>query len=162
MIQRIQSLYLLLAGLFVSAVLFLPLYKDSEERMDLVIKVNGAKLMQDGTIMGPANTEWINTLAIILIALVIALCVGTIFLFNNRPLQAKLAKLGGLLNLCLLVSLLFVVEEGVAFYVNPEADPANYVYYVYALPIIAGVLCYLASRAIIKDEALVRASDRLR
>jgi hypothetical protein len=145
MIQRIQSLYLLLATicavvtLFVSPVSFvLP----EETALRTVYQLD--------------MSVWGLTAISIAIA---ALAVVDIFLFKKRILQARLniftavACVGYYALLAMYVW--FAVQRfGAEWYINWSAG----------MPLVALVLTLMATRAILKDEAAVRAawSGRLR
>ncbi len=145
MIQRIQSLYLLLAAicavvtLFVSPVSFvLP----EETALRTVYQLD--------------MSVWGLTAISIAIA---ALAVVDIFLFKKRILQARLniftavACVGYYALLAMYVW--FAVQRfGAEWYINWSAG----------MPLVALVLTLMATRAILKDEAAVRAawSGRLR
>lgn len=121
MIQRIQSVYLLLA----------------------VISTVTCSCMMWGA--------WIFFVILILYAI---FGFYTIFVYNNRKMQAKFCLFNMLLLVCWYI-LYFVIahldasgETGLSWYVS--------------LPGVSLVLYYLARRAIISDEKLVRAADRIR
>lgn len=132
MIQRIQSVYLLIAGI-VSAGLsnILPTGHDN---------------------IGEFNTPLIYET--MLLSGIFSILI--IFIFKNRKLQFVLGRLNILLNLILLsvfvyLSLMlpgesFISEKGIG----------------QIIPIIAIVLLVLANKSIKKDEELVKSVDRLR
>ena len=93
---------------------------------------------------------------VIINLLVPALSLFTILKFTNRNLQFKLANLIALLNL-ILISLFFLLD----FIKSSVAGSISYKFGL-ALPIISGILAYLAAHFIKKDEQLVRNSDRIR
>ena len=116
MIQRIQSVYLLLAGVF-PALAFIG---------DL--------------------PHWCIA---VLLALLIALPLYTIFRFANRKQQV------GLCNCNFALVALYAIAYGFICY-----QTAFSVWL--ALPLVSLVFVWLARRAIKRDEALVRAADRIR
>ena len=150
MIQRIQTLYLLLVVIlgtllcFFSPVQFL--MPDATEYIHLM-----------------AFDKWplaVLTLAIPVLALII------IFLFHHRFLQARLCIVNVILCLgyyaLLALYVAFVVKghEPIASVYLQDAD--WYLSIWAALPLVNLVLTMMATRRILKDEALVRAADRLR
>lgn len=138
MIQRIQSVYLLLAASALLITLILPLGQ-----------VESAGLMVD--IMISKN---IPALAAGSLSAIIS--VAAIFLFRNRPLQMRLSMLGGALSVITLGVLLyfsFVFYKEQAFTIN---------YPSLLMPFFAGAFNLLAYRGIKADEQLVRSMDRLR
>ena len=100
------------------------------------------------------------SIAIPLLALVI------IFLFNRRLLQARL----NIMNVILCLGYYALVALYVAFIVKgyepiDETNLAGAEWYLNvwaAIPLVNIVLTMMATRRILKDEALVRAADRLR
>lgn len=134
MIQRIQSIYLLLAAIFCFIALFAPLpYAHSGEQ--------------------PMSFSGEFALMIItgLVALVSLI---NIFLFRNRLLQV---------NICKLTSLLTLVLIGVAVYftIAHTATP-DVPHYGAIFPALVFLANWLAMRGVKSDEALVRSADRLR
>lgn len=122
------------------------------------------RLMEDD---GGSLEDTSHLYVVILAAVCVVLSIGTIFLYKNRPTQMKLARLVGLLNTGLLVAILFFAIDSAKAMASVDAlmksteeiggyQPASF------LPIAGMVLGLLAGRAILKDEALVRASSRFR
>jgi glucan phosphoethanolaminetransferase (alkaline phosphatase superfamily) len=158
MIQRIQSVFLLLLALSMLSLLALPLWHkvDGLTHQELTLTAFNftAQHMPKPATGAPV---WIIGLLALVSA---AVAVYEIFQFRNRFLQLKL----GMLNLLLLVA-----TFGAAFYfsnqgealLNPKLEgqfqPAFY------LPTLGLMLNLLANRFIRRDEQLVRNSyDRLR
>ncbi|HQW12101.1 MAG TPA: DUF4293 domain-containing protein [Saprospiraceae bacterium] len=150
MIQRIQSVYLFLAALLMSA-LFLPAFDFAQ------YKENGNPngIFADGTY----NT-YDNIILIVLVSGAILLTLINIFVYRNRKLQLLLSRLTIFLMLTMLIA------SGVLFYLNFE-NRQNEMSFVHArfgllLPIVAILLMFFAGKYIRKDEALVKSMDRLR
>lgn len=136
MIQRIQTIWLLLVALFSSLLMFCP----------VAAKVN----------FGLASVSYDSYLAIG--SGLIAICaVIAIFLYKNRSLQVKMCY--GILVL-LALSYTIVFFDLYPVYLSKEA------YMVFKFPIVFPLIAFvfdlLAIRAIWKDEKLVRSLDRLR
>ncbi len=143
MIQRIQSLFLLLAAA-ASGGLFLPLPLARSPQPQT------AGVFEDGLL-----TATDDLLLSVLLASSGALALLAIFLFRNRPMQIRLTGLALLLGVGGLgLSLYHFLSVGKA----AGAEPAPGM----ALPLIMVVLCLLAIRFIRRDEDLVRSMDRLR
>jgi len=138
MIQRIQSLWLLLAAVAMSGLFYLPYYFAS---------VNG---------LGQSITIVKDFVAIILVSISIVLSIVTIFRFKNRKAQKGMIWLNILAVLGLLAWLLAVqVRE---FANDPQAA-----YRIGAfLPVIVLVFLFLALSGVRKDEKLLKSLDRLR
>lgn len=139
MIQRIQTVYLVLAAISIGNIILAPLgYQETEA----------------GVVASIGMME--NLPSIIISALGVLLAIIDIFLFNNRKLQLKVTSLFIVLGVLSFASLaLFHLVTGVGLFTK-----INYVPYVLAFfSITFGVL---AHRGINADEKLVRSMDRLR
>ncbi len=163
MIQRIQSVYLFVSAAAVALMFFLPMYVANLNGASLNVGISSAELIGEEHVIDSVNHIYVPIIA----AITLLFCMVTIFLFNNRPLQMKLARLGSLLNTALLVAILFLAVDGARSMQNAQAltDGGEVLgnYQVGAfLPIVGMVLCFLAGRAIMKDEAKVRSASRLR
>ena len=75
------------------------------------------------------------------------LSVYTIFIYKQRPRQAKLCLLG--------ILLVFVWYILLAVY-------QGYVTTIDSLPMVSAIFIFLARKGILADEKLVRAADRIR
>lgn len=155
MIQRIQSVYLLLAGLVLLALFIFPVinnlilngHADSFTAAGIYEVINGVRTKTSSFMM-------------LSIATVVAamLPLAGIFLYRNRKQQA---------SYCYIVIVLII---GYSFYltetVKTVADNVTLRSENYGLgmilPSIAIVLVFMAIRGINRDEKLVRSADRLR
>lgn len=155
MIQRVQSIFLLIAALLTGSLFFLSLAEmaNMEELYELTwrgiyqVEAEGlAQLVMPGWALS------------ILTVLATAVSLIAIFLFKNRLIQIRLCAL----NLGLLLGL-----SGMIYYMGKsgakELGASELAFnWPLVLPLIAMVFVYLALRAIGKDEALVRSMDRIR
>lgn len=145
MIQRIQTLYLLAVVALGIALIWLPV-------LQLVTPDAAYELNALGG--APLQGLWGLTLTTILIPL---LALVDIFLYRKRILQARLniftvmLCLGyyGVLAIYIWLAKISLAAE---WYILPWAS----------IPLICLVLTLMATRRILKDEALVRAADRIR
>jgi succinate-acetate transporter protein len=136
MIQRIQTVYLLIVGLL-SGVLPFWLYLWSDA---------------DGNAIFASNELWVS----VAFYAVAALAIISVVLFKNRQNQFVANRLNMILNLCLLGFFVYrslnlsggtlVLEKGIGM----------------LIPVFSIVFLVLANRAINKDEDLVKSVDRLR
>lgn len=78
----------------------------------------------------------------------------TIFLYKNRPRQALLCLVSILANLLWYIVLAVLIQQGQQTTASLPLTAC--------LPLIAAILCFMARRAILADEKLVRAADRIR
>ena len=144
MIQRIQSVYLLLATLISGGLIFV---------FNLWINELGSKFF----VIDSFSTGNVMLIAMAVLFFVSALISGiTIFKFKNRQLQFVLGRLTILINFFLLGILVYfsqnlsgeiqVSEKGIGL----------------LIPIFTILLVVMANKAIKKDEELVKSVDRLR
>ena len=158
MIQRIQSIYLLLATLAGAMTFFLPYAhfytenaKVAEYAMFGVFNVQSSVVEMTGPFVFPA---WIMGAFSVLIPLI------SIFLFKNRPLQMRIVRLAYLINLGYIVYLFYAIDS-----INDSVFDGSLEILHHSgfyMPVIAIVFCFLAMRGIKADEALVKSLDRIR
>ncbi|EGJ71192.1 hypothetical protein Bcop_0985 [Bacteroides coprosuis DSM 18011] len=150
MIQRIQSVYLLLVTVILAVSAFLPLgYFSTDEGMsDAVFKPLGLAL-EDGT-----YSTW-ALFSLLMLGAVLALI--TIFLFKNRPMQIRISIFNSILIIGYCAALIYFI-----FKLQNTFDIKFFMKWTICLPIVALILNYLAIRGIGKDEVLVRSYDRIR
>lgn len=155
MIQRIQSIYLSL--IFLLSLLFLRgSFLTFLERSGSVLKISFNGLIRDIALQNHELIEKMIPLSVIII-LISAISVVTIFLFKKREIQLRLAKLliaviCGFILLCGYYSYNVIVKF--------DAEPV-FVYKM-LLPVIILVLSVLVHRGIKKDDQLIKSYDRLR
>ena len=137
MIQRIQSVYLLLGCIAISAPLFI------------------------GSVDLATGQPWFTPSRIALTVLAAVVGLVAIALFKDRGRQRTVALFAQILALLLLIVLVVTVSF---FRIGTDAAwTADTVHVVsVVLPAVAYILFSLARRAIDKDEALVKSMDRLR
>ena len=139
MIQRVQSIYLFLAALAGLMTFFLSyahFYADTEKVAEYamfgVFNVQSEMLEMTGPYVFPV---WIfGALAVIVPFL-------TIFLYKNRPLQMRMARLANLVNLGYVVYLFFAVDA-----INEQVfdNGLTILHHVgFYMPVIAIVFCFL-------------------
>ena len=150
MIQSIQTLYLLAVVALGIALIWLPVvqFVTPEEAAELHV--------WELTALGgvPIQGVWgllVTTLLISVLALI------DIFLYNKRILQARLNIFTVMLCLGYYGVLAIYIWQailalGVDWHILPYAS----------FPLVCMVLTLMATRRILKDEALVRAADRIR
>ncbi|MBI1223627.1 MAG: DUF4293 family protein [Bacteroidetes bacterium] len=146
MIQRIQSIFLLLAAASGFGVMALPFASTNEA-------VQSSSLFSD-----KVYTTTDNIGLLVLFAVAGALSVAAIFLYNNRQLQLRIGRIA------LIADILGIVLAVILFWQdlsNISSSAVNDGVGGY-LPFTFLIFSVLALRAIKKDEALVRSADRLR
>jgi membrane protease YdiL (CAAX protease family) len=135
MIQRIQSVYLLIVAILAGIGIYSPLWTNNK-----LIVVKGFD----------------NIYILALFASVIGLSILTIFLFKNRKLQFVLGRVNILINIILLGVFGYYGQTFSGETLVSEKEIGLFV------PIVSIVFLYLSNRAIKKDEELVKSVDRLR
>lgn len=149
MIQRIQSLWLLLAAVAGVAV----------ARFDLW-KATYTKGAAAGTDIFNATS---NYMVFILLIIGILLSAGCIFLYKNRKLQFRLTVVNLLLSVGILALIYLKIGESAQKLAADGAVSIRGSYLIPAfLPVVMIVCLFLAARGIYKDEKLIKSLDRLR
>ncbi|MBS2213745.1 DUF4293 domain-containing protein [Carboxylicivirga mesophila] len=151
MLQRIQTVYLLLSGLLMTSLFFLPFAQIEAESGEVYNFMYRGLTNADGETVIPTLA-----LAILLTAATIVAFI-TIFLFKKRVLQIRLCGL----NLALLLG-----STGMIYYLGTQLidEITGVMSYkiMTAFPLVALILTFLALRAIGKDIALLKSMDRIR
>jgi len=148
MIQRIQTLYLLVTGILMSIALFLPL---------LTFQTGGMVYEMDARQLS-GQEETVSTIGLFIVGILSALtALIAIFFYKKRVLQVKLTRLSTILALLFIA---YAIYLGFDFstQLNAQWHPGI----TAALPVISVILNCLAIKGIKADEALVRSLDRLR
>ena len=154
MIQRIQTVYLLLVVVLLVATLFMPLLTLQIGQEFFSMDASGVSRLinQEATALGTTWGLFALTAIIALVAMV------TIFLYKNRILQIRLCVFNALLMIGFYAYVAFLVWRW-----QGEVPEMQWQLKLgLAFPVIALILDYLAIRNIGADEALVRSLDRLR
>jgi hypothetical protein len=154
MIQRIQSLYLLCALILGALCFFIPVAHILLPSGDLYsFNLYGFRLLQgtNSIFSGKMNTLFIAGGVTCIIQLI------TIFLYKSRTLQMRLCIYGTVFSATVTL-LLFIV----LYQLKKDSGAIIYYHLTSVLPLIGGILCFLAYKAIKKDDELVKSYDRLR
>ena len=138
MLQRIQSVWLLLAAVFDAITFRFPFYSGDwiKDNFLFVIDLNAK------------TTIWFSILTVIngIIAFI------TIFLYGNRRLQLRLVYLGTFLTAVLLTLYFLEIKNFIG------GNIAIWVVFYFAI-----LVCYIfAANGILKDQKLIKSLDRLR
>lgn len=154
MIQRIQTIYLLIAEILIGTLFFVPLAEiTGKEGILYRFQIQG--IFMEGLPGSGVNlSSWP---LIILLVLSIILILVTTFMFRNRILQMRLAKIAVFTLVALSVLIYYYVIS------VTKILAGHYSMSIFSvILVIAPILVYLAIRAIKKDELLVRSIDRIR
>lgn len=154
MIQRIQTLYLLLATACAAAALLLPLAHYSDGTTEYTLR---AFMLSDGESFDIVPTLWLC----ILLSLSTLVPFVTIFLFKRRMLQIRLC----VAEIVLLAG--SAIMTGIYSYLAYRAVSelpfgAVSIEIWTILPLVAIIFAVLAVRAIFRDELLIRSLNRIR
>lgn len=155
MIQRIQTVYLLIvAGLFI-ALMFLPLAILQSEEQFYTFEVSGLN-----TVTSPSELVYPTWSLMAVTAIIIILSFIIMFMYKKRVLQMRMCVFNGLLMIGFCALFAFYMWQ---FSKSTELPDMQFSLRIWAaFPIIALILNYLAIRNIGADEALVRSLERLR
>jgi Domain of unknown function (DUF4293) len=172
MIQRIQTIFLLLAALVNLPMLFLKLADASSNatmesgsiafygmRFDVNhVDTMSMKFVHESLGFN-GNAFLMAHAALIVLASVVLL--AAIFLYKNRPLQIKVTYAGLVLVMAQMALSLKIFMDLPKMIEAVEGDPHDFGFWLF-LPAAVILLAYLAARQIKKDEKLVQSMDRIR
>jgi uncharacterized membrane protein len=145
MIQRIQSIFLLLSSAGFLGLFGLP-FATSTQAIPQLLADNVYNVQDSPILMALAGLGGL-------------VCLGAIFLYNNRQLQVKLSYLSIVCAILLIfVTVLLIYNERT---ITDHADSIKDGFGIY-LPVLSIVLSIIAGRYIKKDENIVQSMDRLR
>ncbi len=155
MIQRIQTLYLLLIVILSVFTFFMPFagLLNSADALHYVMNYKGVFLVQSTGNVFQENVWALTALS----AMIPTLAFVTIFLYKKRLLQIRLL----IFNMVLMAGyygLLFIY----LWQAGQKLQADWYLELVTAFPLINIIIAFLAVRAIGKDEALVKSLNRIR
>jgi peptidoglycan/LPS O-acetylase OafA/YrhL len=141
MIQRIQSVWLFLAGVAGLLTYKLPIWTG---------------ILQDGSLKNFLGNEnllyFAANIATVLLAFV------AIFLFKNRPLQKNMAWLGFLLSIVLIALEVYIANS---YETELNLQQSSWKFGA-IMPLLMIIFFFLAVQGIRKDEKLIKSLDRLR
>jgi hypothetical protein len=152
MIQRIQTVYLLLAFALCIGCLCTPIaHFVASENMEIVDMYN-LWLVSEG--------QHLFSFCPVLMGILV-ITSGFVFmdiwLYKHRAFQMRMV------TICMILLVAWYIAYGIIIYLLAAEMQANWrPHWTAALPAVALVLLYLAFRGILRDEMLVRSLDRLR
>lgn len=151
MIQRIQSVYLLLTTVLLLVAAFMPVGQmiEADQVTSHMFLPLGVSLAD-----GSSQSTW-GLFGILLLSAVISGC--TIFLFRNRMLQIRMTIFSSLMLVGYYIALAVFV-----YMLKSDLQATFQLGWALCLPLVCIVLNYLAFRGIYRDEIMVKAADRLR
>lgn len=152
MIQRIQSIYLLVVAMLMASLFIYPFAELlGADGQLFVFNFNGL------SVNGEEGLYLLTIPPFILLSLIVLIPFASIFFYKKRIFQMRL----NFINIILLLGYL-----GLNYYYiqnfSKQLDGIVSYHITAIFPIISVIITYLAIRAIGKDEALVRSMDRIR
>ena len=158
MFQRIQTVFMFLAFVAGILVFFFPLASYLSDFYYYKLYIYQLKSMTPDAekLFGSFFTVPLMIINILIIGII-----GTaIFLYKNRPRQIQMLKMAFFLEIILIALIFFYNAPAIQrkIQVSPDYTGEIGIY----LPLIALLFIFLANRFILKDEKLVKSSDRIR
>ncbi len=157
MLQRIQTIYLALAAIAGLLVFFFPLasfYNLNQGNYSFYV-CTIQSLDPDPVVH---FTKWITLPLILLMTLSFMLSLLTLILYKKRPLQLRLVAFNVMINIVFIVLVFFYYISKIKTIALAEPSYGTGIVF----PLATLVFLIMANRAIRKDEALVRSTERLR
>ncbi|HTO15049.1 MAG TPA: DUF4293 family protein [Edaphocola sp.] len=151
MIQRIQSIWLLLAAISISALFYVDVYSVT---IPSILSMPTEIINDHLSVASIKN----NILEVALTSLSLILSLVAIFFYKNHKRQKSLIWL----NILLLIGLMFLLYVNLNKFWNAYPDNGGHIWIGLFLPVITVFLLILALRAIKKDEKLLKSLDRMR
>ena len=146
MIQRIQTVYLLMAALCSGCALFFPFFT-GDTIPNVPIFADGVYNTQDHvSLMGVATVAILDALM-------------TVFLYKNRKQQALLSLFVAVANIAFIAIMLVLLNSQMNFV---DAIHKLHLGMGAIMPVLSVVFAIMARRSIVADDRLVRSMDRLR
>ncbi|MDF1672619.1 MAG: DUF4293 domain-containing protein [Vicingaceae bacterium] len=157
MLQRIQTIFLALVVILGILASFIPVLSFADA--DSVYIMN---LYKTVSVSETADMLSKNMGVGVLQGVVQLLALVIIFLFKNRSLQMKLAKLNILLIALEIAAIVMYIDTVKSAIGEAAKDIEIGIKFGAIIPILSLILTYLAIHFIKKDDKLVRSADRLR
>lgn len=156
MIQRKQTLFLLLAVIVCALGLFLPIGNIQPEGMG-----TDSLVYNLGVVSGEGGISVSTTCVplFLLLGVTTVLSLVTIFLYKNRKQQMVLC------SVAMLFGALWYVDYALMFFgivPVPEVQGTMHPQFAACLPLVSLILLAMAKKGVSDDEKLVRAADRIR
>ena len=149
-IQRIQSLYLLIAVILMVVFAFFPA---------LTFELADKTVLYGALETGRAGNLHIDPLLIMLIILIVFLAVVDIFLYKNLQRQMTVCFVDIIIGLAMLVAICVTGFKG---YVGAHEEWTVTWQWYLLLPILAIIFLMMAHKAMSRDKKKLRDADRLR
>jgi len=147
-IQRIQSVYLLIAVILMAVFAFFPA---------LTFELGGREFVYGALEAGKVGVTHIDPLMLTLVLLISVLALIDIFLYKNLQRQMTVCFVDIIIGISMLIAI------GIQAYVisGKEGLTLTWQWYL-ALPVLSIIFLMLAHKAMSRDKKMLRDSDRLR
>jgi hypothetical protein len=157
MIQRIQTIFMLLAVLFIVPLLYLPFAKiTGNDQIIYSMKIWGVYAQK-----AELTTMLLNLLPLtfaFILSFIIPLI--NIFLYKKRRMQVRYNGFGILTNTIMIAVMFYFIEQTSESLSAAGAKP-QYSFIIF-MPALSILMLFIANRLIKKDDALIRSVDRIR
>ena len=147
-IQRIQSVYLLIAVILMIVFAFFPA---------LTFELGGREFVYGALETGKVGVTHIDPLMLMLVVLISLLAFIDIFLYKNLQRQMTVCFVDIIIGLAMLVAICIQ-----AFVVNGKDGVTLQWQWYLALPVLSIIFLMLAHKAMSRDKKMLRDADRLR
>jgi len=156
MIQRVQTLFLVVVAACMFALLFFPIWGQQNATKVAELTVSKLQFTENGSIKEETNTIYLAVLAVFSSILAVA----SIFSYKSRAKQMLINMFNSLVIGGTLVACTFLMFEGEElFNGGQDSKGLGIGFFLIGISLFANML---ANRFIKNDEKLVRSSDRLR
>jgi len=147
-IQRIQSVYLLIAVILMAVFAFFPA---------LTFELGGREFVYGALAAGKVGVTHIDPLMLTLVLLICFLALIDIFLYKNLQRQMTVCFVDIIIGLAMLVAI------GVEAFIVSGKEGLTLTWQWYLiLPILSIIFLMMAHKAMSRDKKMLRDSDRLR
>ena len=147
-IQRIQSVYLLIAVILMIVFAFFPA---------LTFELGGREFVYGALEAGKVGVTHIDPLMLMLVVLISLLAFIDIFLYKNLQRQMTVCFVDIIIGLAMLVAICIQ-----AFVVNGKEGVTLQLQWYLALHVLSIIFLMLAHKAMSRDKKMLRDADRLR
>lgn len=154
MIQRVQTLYLLMVPVIILLMFFVPVFSFETSVAVFKIYLHGGGFAGAFNEAPPAIWYIVPALG----ALLAVIAVATLLQYKNRIRQLSINKFALMINILFIASIFFMTDR-----ITSSEIVIRHAYNFGAyLSLVPAIFIYMANVRIRKDEQKVRAADRLR
>ena len=168
MLQRIQTIFLIIVALLIGSLFFantpkFNIWSKYDEKTGNGVVLTSYTLQKfhydvQSKVETPGESQMVIPLTLVLV-LAFALNAYTIFRYDNRVLQVKLGLLNSLILTGLLATMWYFMQKGEDMQTVPVTGALGLGFFVPAFSLLMNMM---ANRFIRRDEKVVRDSDRIR